>query len=119
MFTRLVDFNRFAERWAAQHQKPVVGNCDVHRLMQLGSTYSLIDADPDADAICDAIRAGRVQVVSRPLGSLEAARIVSAMMLGYEPGVPVGDTGRACPTPDALTPSIGGLRISNGDISQS
>src|SRR5262249_38924336 len=31
MYTRLIDFNRPAERWAARHGKPVVGNCDVHR----------------------------------------------------------------------------------------
>jgi hypothetical protein len=40
MFIRGVDFNRAAERFAARHGKPVVGNCDVHRLAQLGSTYS-------------------------------------------------------------------------------
>src|SRR5262245_29934483 len=51
MFTRLVDFNRLAERWAARHGKPVVGNCDVHHLVQLGSTYSLVDAPADAGAI--------------------------------------------------------------------
>ena len=37
MFTRGVDFNRRAERWAARHGKPVVGNCDVHRLRQLAA----------------------------------------------------------------------------------
>ena len=33
---------------------PLVGNGDVHRLHQLGTTYSLVDAIPDADAICAA-----------------------------------------------------------------
>jgi len=60
MFTRSVDFNRRAERWAARCGKPVVGNCDVHRLRQLGTTYSLVDALHDADAICEAIAAGPV-----------------------------------------------------------
>ena len=59
MFTRLIDFNRQAERWASEHGKPLVGNCDVHRLRQLGTTYSLIDAEPHPDAICAAIAAGR------------------------------------------------------------
>ena len=49
MFTRSVDFNRRAERWAEQNGKPVVGNCDVHRLAQLGTTYSLVDAPADAE----------------------------------------------------------------------
>jgi predicted metal-dependent phosphoesterase TrpH len=79
MFTAWVNFNRRAEHWAARNNKPVVGNCDVHQLRQLGTTYSLIDAAPHPDDICTAIVAGRVRVESRPLTWIEAARIVSAM----------------------------------------
>ena len=82
MFTRLVDFNRRAERWAERHGKPVVGNGDVHRLMQLGTTYSLVDAPRDADAICEAVAAGRVRVESRPLAWSDVAQLLSSMMLG-------------------------------------
>ena len=82
MFIRGVDFNRAAERFAARHGKPVVGNGDVHRLAQLGSTYSLVDAERDPDAICQAIAAGRVRVESRPLAWSAAARVLSALMLG-------------------------------------
>ena len=82
MFTRSVDFNRRAERWAARYGKPVVGNCDVHRLWQLGTTYSLVDAMPDPDAICEAIAAGRVLVEGRPLAWTEAARVMAFMLLG-------------------------------------
>ena len=74
MFTSTVDFNRRAERWAEQNGKPVVGNCDVHRLAQLGTTYSLVDAPADADAICEAVAAGRVRVESRPLAWTEVAQ---------------------------------------------
>jgi len=79
MFTRQVNFNRIAERWAARHGKPMVGNCDVHRLRQLGTTYSLVDAPRDAGAICAAVAAGRVRVVSRPLSWSEAARIMASI----------------------------------------
>ena len=84
MFIRGLDFNRQAERFAARHGKPVVGNCDVHRLAQLGSTYSLVDAPRDPDAICEAIAAGRVRVESRPLAWSEAARFIGALMAGLE-----------------------------------
>ncbi len=67
MFTTRVDFNLRAERWAHANGKPVVGNGDVHRLRQLGTTYTLVDAERSADAICAAIAAGRVRVVSEPL----------------------------------------------------
>ena len=81
MFTSLVNFNRRAERWASRHGKPMVGNCDVHRLRQLGSTYSLVDAEPSADAICTAVAAGRVELVASPLSSWDAASIISELML--------------------------------------
>jgi predicted metal-dependent phosphoesterase TrpH len=82
MFTRGVDFNRRAERWAAHHSKPVVGNCDVHRLWQLGTTYSLVDAPKDVEAICEAIAQGRVLPEGRPLAWTEAARVVTTILLG-------------------------------------
>src|SRR4051812_5146178 len=119
MYTRAVDFNRRAERWAASHGKPLVGNGDVHRLRQLGTTYSLVDAAPNADAICAAVAAGRVEVESRPLSCIDAGLILSAMLFGIETGLGVRDTGRACPTRRGLTPSIGGWPVSSGDISQS
>jgi predicted metal-dependent phosphoesterase TrpH len=82
MFTATLNFNRRAERWAVRHGKPLVGNGDVHRLLQLGTTYSLVDAEPDADAICAAIAAGRVRVDSQPLTWGRAAGIMSALVFG-------------------------------------
>src|SRR5262249_34237694 len=81
MFTRGVDFNTRAEAWAARHGKPIVGNGDVHRLVQLGRTWSLVDAPRDAHAICEAIRAGRVSVESHPLSWVEVARVIGVMAL--------------------------------------
>jgi hypothetical protein len=80
MFTPHVNFNAFAERWARRHRKPMVGNGDVHRLEQLGTTYSLVDAEPTADAICAAIAAGRVQVIARPLSIFKAARLMADLV---------------------------------------
>jgi len=83
MFTSALNFNRRAERWARAHNVPIVGNGDVHRLRQLGSTYSLIDAKPTADAICTAIRDGRVDIEARPL-SVAAAAIIMGQMLSVD-----------------------------------
>ena len=85
MYARSVNFNRGGERWARANGKPVVGNGDVHLLEQLGTTYSLVNAAPSPDAICEAIRQGRVQVSSTPLPLLRAvwifAKILQAEML--------------------------------------
>lgn len=67
MYTRGLDYNRRARQWAAAHGTPLVGNSDLHRLDQIGTTWSEVDAPADADAICAAIRAGRVEVRSTPL----------------------------------------------------
>jgi hypothetical protein len=82
MHTRWLDFNRAAVRWARAHGKPLVGNTDLHVLDQMGTTYSLVDAAPDPDAICEAIRAGRVEVRSTPLTSLEAGWLFGRMLAG-------------------------------------
>jgi predicted metal-dependent phosphoesterase TrpH len=81
MFTSVVNFNVLGERWARRHGKPMIGNGDVHRLEMLGTTYSLIDAQPDADAICAAIAAGRLQVVAQPLSTFTAGRLMADLLL--------------------------------------
>lgn len=75
-------FNRSAIRWALGAGKPIVANGDIHRLRQLGRTFTLVDAPPHADAICEAIRAGRVQVETRPLTSVEAAAYLASLAFG-------------------------------------
>jgi predicted metal-dependent phosphoesterase TrpH len=82
MFTKHVNFNRAAERWAALRGKTLVGNGDVHRLHQLGTTYSVVDAIPDADAICAAIAEGRVRVERTPLGWYDVARTLGPLLAG-------------------------------------
>jgi predicted metal-dependent phosphoesterase TrpH len=82
MHTRALDFNRRAIAWARANGKPIVGNTDLHLLAQMGTTYSLVEAAPAADDICNAIRAGRVSVHARPLSSVKAAHLFSLMCLG-------------------------------------
>lgn len=82
MFTPTVNFNRRAERWAGRYGKPLVGNGDIHRLRQLGSTYSMVDAEANPDAICAAIAAGRVRVESRPMPWADIAHVLGGLVLG-------------------------------------
>ena len=72
-WTRTLDFNTRAARWARRHGKPLIGNSDLHHLRQLGRTYSMVAAEADADAICDAIRRGLVSVTTSPVPLLELA----------------------------------------------
>jgi len=81
MYSTRLNFNIAAERWARAHGKPLVGNGDVHLLEQLGTTYSLVDAKPDADAICEAIRHGRVEVVTTPHSDVGAAWLFAKLFV--------------------------------------
>ena len=72
-------FNEAAARWARAHGRPLVANGDVHRLYQLGKTYTLVDADRDADSICAAVRAGRVTPVTQPINALEAVSYLGSL----------------------------------------
>jgi hypothetical protein len=82
MYTRSLDYNRRARAWAQAHGKPLVGNCDVHRLDQLGTTWTEVDSAPDAEAICAAIKAGRVEVRTAPLSCARAIWTMTRMELG-------------------------------------
>jgi predicted metal-dependent phosphoesterase TrpH len=82
MFTRGLNFNAAAHRWARTHRKPIVGNGDVHRLRQLGSTFTLVDAAPNPEAICAAVRQDKVTLVAQPLSWLTAAWVMSQMFSG-------------------------------------
>jgi predicted metal-dependent phosphoesterase TrpH len=76
-------FNRLAVGWARRTGKPIVANADVHRLHQLGSTFSLVDAAPDAGAICAAVRAGRVEIETRPLTFGRAISHLADLTFGH------------------------------------
>jgi predicted metal-dependent phosphoesterase TrpH len=81
MYTRWLNFNERAAAWARAHDKPIVGNTDLHRLEQLGTTYTLVDAEPHPDAVCEAIRAGRVELRTQPLSEARAALIFAKMLV--------------------------------------
>jgi len=81
-YTAQIDhFNRRAVNWAKRVGKSIVANADVHRLKQLGRTFSLVDAAPEPNAICEAIRAGRVEIQTQPLSIVEAAAHITDLTL--------------------------------------
>ena len=82
MYTPGLNFNARAVRWARARGKPIVGNGDVHVLDQLGTTFSWVDANPNPDSICAAVREGRVRVDTKSLSALRAGWIFLRMTIG-------------------------------------
>jgi hypothetical protein len=75
MFTQTIDFNRKAVEYAERMELPMVGNSDTHRIRQLGSAYTLVEAEKKTvESVFEAVRAGRTQVVSAPLEPLAGLR---------------------------------------------
>jgi predicted metal-dependent phosphoesterase TrpH len=103
MFTRHLNFNERAVRWAQAHGKPLVGNGDVHRLRQLGTTWSIVDAPADPAAICAAIAAGRVSYQATPLSWGAAAGIMADLLAWRSLG---GSRGRPTPASDSTNISL-------------
>ena len=81
IFISWLNYNTPAIAWARANGKPLVGNTDLHLLEQLGRTYTLVDAEPAADAICTAIKAGRVEVRSEALSTVQAGWVFGRMLL--------------------------------------
>lgn len=69
-----LNFNRRAARAASKCKLPVVGNSDVHRLFQLGCTYSLIHAEKDLNSVLSGIKEGKVQLVTQPVSAYFVSR---------------------------------------------
>jgi len=53
----------------------------MHDIRQIGRTFTLVDAEPDADAICEAVRQGRVEIRTEPVPYIELARVFSGLMV--------------------------------------
>jgi hypothetical protein len=62
-----INFNHKAIVLSRATGLPLIGNSDAHFQFQFGTTYSLIHAEKDPEAIFAAIRRNKLQVITRPL----------------------------------------------------
>ena len=52
---------------AKKFNLPLVGSSDTHSLGQLGSTYSLVNAEKEVKSVIRAIKEKKIEVVTRPM----------------------------------------------------
>ncbi|MFQ6065856.1 MAG: PHP-associated domain-containing protein [bacterium] len=62
-----INYNKKAERKAREFNLPLIGVSDAHLLRQVGLTYSLIEAEKTVEAVIEAIRKKRIQIVTQPM----------------------------------------------------
>jgi hypothetical protein len=83
-YTRPIDFNRRAVRFAREVGLPLLGSSDSHLIQQFGTTYSLIEGEMTLASVLTAIKKGDVTVVTRPLTLLEWTRILVGLFAGSQ-----------------------------------
>jgi predicted metal-dependent phosphoesterase TrpH len=75
-YTRSLNFNKQAVRLAHTHRLPLVGTSDCHILWEFGTTFSMVKADRNIDSIIQAVKQGRIQVVTSALKSWQMAYLL-------------------------------------------
>jgi predicted metal-dependent phosphoesterase TrpH len=74
-YTRRVNFNRKAEQKSKELNLPLIGSSDTHLLSQFGTNYSLIESEKEVNAVIQAIKEKKVEVVTRPLDFLHTVKV--------------------------------------------
>ncbi len=74
-YNHLVNSNKKAVRVAHEARLPMIGNSDCHMLWQLGTTYSLVEAEKNIHSVLDAVKRGRVEIRTAPLSLLSMGRV--------------------------------------------
>ena len=81
LYNWLINFNRKAVLKADELGLPLLGTSDAHTLLQIGYTYTMVDAERDVEAIIAAIKAGRSRLVTSPFNFFDFARVIAYMRL--------------------------------------
>ncbi len=81
-FCKRINFNIKMEKTSKRAGLPIIGTSDAHQRKQFDTTYTLVDAEtPEPGAVVQAVRRGRVEVVTRPLPLLRLLEINVKMAL--------------------------------------
>ena len=70
-YSPMINFNQEAVKVSQSFGLSLVGTSDAHLFSQIGSTYTLIYAEKNLEAVFAAIRQNMLKVISRPLKHLE------------------------------------------------
>ncbi|MCP2619662.1 PHP domain-containing protein [Candidatus Aminicenantes bacterium AC-334-K16] len=74
-YNHVLNPNQPAAKIAEEHGLPVLGNSDCHFLWQLGKTYTLVEAEKNLFSIIQAVKEGRVEMVTTPISIFSIGRI--------------------------------------------
>lgn len=64
-----------------KYRKPLIACSDTHNLWQLGTSYTLVEAEPSCEDIIRAIKKNRIKICTQPLHLTTMARIMANFLL--------------------------------------
>ncbi len=64
-----------------KYSKPLIASSDAHNLWQLGTSFTLVEAERSGKDIIQAIKKNRIKICSRPLQLMTMARIMTNFIL--------------------------------------
>jgi len=73
--------NKKAIAAAAKFHLPLVATSDSHNLWQFGTSFTYIDAEKGPLAVIEAVKAGRIEIVTSPLSMPTMIRIAFNFLL--------------------------------------
>ena len=80
-YTRQANFNKKAIEAAGKLKKPLVGTSDIHFLSQMGKTTSSVSVqEKSVPAIIKAIKAGQVELDTKPLEWVELGQLLAKIL---------------------------------------
>ncbi|MCX6706776.1 MAG: PHP domain-containing protein [Candidatus Woesearchaeota archaeon] len=82
-YIRLITFNTRAARIAHEHNLPLIGTSDCHMFDQLNRTYTLVDAEKNVDSVLNALRKGKMRLVTEHIPFFKACKIILLMYFKY------------------------------------
>jgi hypothetical protein len=82
-YSKQINFNKKAVDRARKYNLPLVGMSDAHIASQLGASYSLVEAEKDIESVIRAIKKGKIEIVSHPLGTFQLGEIILRLLI-YE-----------------------------------
>jgi hypothetical protein len=81
-YSRYINRNKKAVDLAREHHRPLVGSSDCHSIWQIGSTYTLVEAEKNISSIITAVKEGRVEIETAPLSLPAMVRVGINFVLG-------------------------------------
>ena len=74
-YNHVINCNKKAVEIANLYNKPLVGTSDCHNLMQLGTTYALVEAEKEPLSIIEAVKKGKIELCTTPFSLISMSRV--------------------------------------------